>query len=83
MVEYHGRGIGDPRGGVARAAARAGLGRIGKHALRHTAATWMILERETFEEVARFLGTTVAMIERVYGHHHPDFLRGAAKALEL
>jgi hypothetical protein len=32
-------------------------------------------------EVARFLGNTEKMVERVYGHHAPDYLRRAAAAL--
>jgi len=29
-------------------------------------------------EAAGFLGMSVEMIDRVYGHHHPDHLRRAA-----
>ena len=29
-----------------------------------------------------FLGMTVEMLERVYGHHHPDFQREAAEAVD-
>jgi hypothetical protein len=29
-------------------------------------------------EVAGFLGMSVEMLDRVYGHHHPDHLRTAA-----
>ncbi|MFC0406963.1 hypothetical protein [Roseomonas elaeocarpi] len=36
---------------------------------------------ELSEEVAGFLGNTVAMVEKVYAHHHPDYLRKAADAL--
>jgi len=32
-------------------------------------------------EVAGFLGMTVETVERVYGHHHPDYLKRAAEAL--
>jgi hypothetical protein len=31
-------------------------------------------------EAAGFLGMSVDMLERVYGHHHPDFMRSAAEA---
>jgi hypothetical protein len=32
-------------------------------------------------EAAGFLGMTVEMLDRVYGHHHPDHLRAAARAI--
>lgn len=83
VVEYREGQVKNPRKGVASAARRAGLGKLGKHALRHTAATWMIMDGRPKAEVADYLGTTIAMIERVYGHLSPDFLRDASKALEL
>jgi hypothetical protein len=30
-------------------------------------------------EAAGFLGMSVEMLDRVYGHHHPDHLRAAAR----
>jgi len=35
-----------------------------------------------FEMVAKFLGNSVDMIERVYGHHSPEWLKLAVSALE-
>ena len=32
-------------------------------------------------EAAGFLGMTVEMLERNYGHHHPDHLKGAVAAI--
>jgi hypothetical protein len=32
-------------------------------------------------EAAGFLGMTVEMLDRVYGHHHPRHLRTAAEAI--
>jgi hypothetical protein len=32
-------------------------------------------------EAAGFLGMTVEMLDRVYGHHHPDHLKAAARAI--
>lgn len=72
---------GDIRTTFERTVAAAGLKRVSPHTLRHTAATWMVQAGVSFERVARFLGTTVAMIERVYGHHAPDFLQDAADGL--
>jgi hypothetical protein len=33
-------------------------------------------------EAAGFLGMSRETLERVYGHHHPDFLQSAAQALK-
>jgi len=32
-------------------------------------------------EAAGFLGMTMEMLDRVYGHHHPDHLKAAARAI--
>ena len=29
-----------------------------------------------------FFGINLNLLERVYGHHHPDFLRSAVEAME-
>jgi len=31
-------------------------------------------------QAAKYLGMTVEMLERVYGHHHPDFLKQVKNA---
>ena len=56
-------------------------GKITPHTLRHTAATWLMQAGVDKWEAAGFLGMTVEMLDRVYGHHHPDHLRTAAKAI--
>jgi Phage integrase family len=48
------------------------------HTLRHTAATWLMRAGVDKWEAAGFLGMSVEMLDRVYGHHHPDHLRTAA-----
>ncbi len=32
-------------------------------------------------QAAGYLGMSAEMIERTYGHHHPDYMRGAALAI--
>jgi hypothetical protein len=60
----------------------AGLtGRVTPHTLRHTAATWLMQAGVDKWEAAGYLGMGVEMLDRVYGHHHPDHLRNAARAL--
>jgi len=83
VIEYASRKVLNPRKGVSRSAERAGLGKMGKHILRHTAASWMVAERRPYDEVARYMGTTADIVEQVYAKHHPDYLKGSATALEL
>jgi integrase len=63
------------------AVARAGLSAVSPHVLRHTAVTWQLQAGIPPWEVAGFVGMTVEMVQDVYGHHHPDHLRRAARAL--
>ena len=60
----------------------AGLwGKVTPHTLRHTAATWLMQRGVPMWQAAGYLGMSVQMIERTYGHHHPDYMRGAAQAI--
>jgi integrase len=51
------------------------------HFLRHTCATWLVQAGVDLWEVAGFLGMTVEIIQRVYGHHAPDYMENAKAAL--
>ncbi len=83
VIEYAGRPIRDVKTGIRGAAAAAGLEGVSPHVLRHTAATWMAQRGVNLWDVAGFLGhRDTRLVERVYGHHHPDYLRSAAAALE-
>jgi len=60
----------------------AGLwGKVTPHTLRHTAATWLMQRGVPIWQAAGYLGMSAQMIERTYGHHHPDYLRAAAAAI--
>lgn len=50
--------------------------RTGPHVLRHSRATHMLQDGATTWEVAKLLGDTVETVERVYGHHCPDYMAG-------
>jgi integrase len=62
-------------------ATRAKLPGVTPHVLRHTAVTWMLQRGVDPWKVAGFTGMTLEMVQDVYGHHHPDYLRDAARAL--
>lgn len=50
------------------------------HLLRHSRATHMLMDGEDIYKVAKLLGDTVATVERVYGHHTPEFLATKSNA---
>jgi integrase len=82
VIEWRGEGIRTVLKTFKRYAADAGLPRCIPYTLRHTAATWMIQDGRSLGEVARYLGNTEKMVEKVYGHHAPDYLARAAAALD-
>jgi integrase len=56
-------------------------GRVTPHTFRHTAATWLMQAGVSMFRTAGFLGMSVETLDRVYGHHHPDYLSDAADAI--
>lgn len=50
------------------------------HVLRHTRVTWLLQEGVAIFEVAGSVGMSPETVERVYGHHHPDFQSQAANS---
>lgn len=78
-VEFNGEPIGKINKAFGRAVADAGLSPdVTPHVLRHTAATWGMQSGTEINKLAGFLGMTAEMLERVYGHHSPDFQADAA-----
>lgn len=82
IVEFDGRAVKDVDKAFRAVARDAGLPDVTPHVLRHTCATWLMQRGTDKWEAAEFLGMTAEMLERVYGHHHPDHLLGARKALD-
>jgi integrase len=82
VIEFRGKPVGTGiKTALAAACRRAGIEHISAHVLKHTAVTWMIQGGMTFEEVSKFTNTSKDIIQRVYGHHSPEFVAGAARAL--
>jgi integrase len=81
VISENGKRLGDVKRGFASACRRAGLEDVSPHVLRHTCATWLMQRGVPMWEAAGFLGMSRETLERVYGHHHPDYLRSAAEAL--
>jgi integrase len=83
VIEWAGKPIKDINRSFNLAVKNAGLDRkVTPHVLRHTAASWMAMQRVPFEEIAQFLGhTNPALTFKCYAKFHPDYLQEAAKAL--
>jgi integrase len=80
VVHYEGDPVLKIRRSWASAVELAGLGpEVTPHILRHTRATWLMQNAVDPWEAAGQLGMTVQVLEKVYGHHHPDFQRRAAE----
>lgn len=56
------------------------LGKPTPHILRHSRATLLMRAGVDPVEVSQFLGMTLAMLLRVYGHEHPEYQKAAAAA---
>lgn len=69
------------KGSFGTACQRAGLDDVTPHTLRHTAASWMVQKGVPIYEVARYLGhSSVAMVEKTYGHMAPEHLKRAKES---
>jgi integrase len=81
VIEYAGGAVARIKHAFRDTAARAHLAGVTPHVLRHTAVTWLLQGGVDPWQVAGFTGMTVEMVQQVYGHHHPEHLRAAARAL--
>jgi integrase len=83
VIEWGGERVMSVKKGVGAAARRAGV-KSSPHVLRHTAAVWMAEEGVPMQQIAQYLGHNDSRTtERVYARFSPDYLREAAKALDL
>ena len=81
FVEFNGKPVASVKEGFQSGVRLAGLpGRVTPHTLRHTAATWLMQRGVPIWEAAGFLGMSPEVLQETYGHHHPDYLQGAAAA---
>lgn len=80
VINRDGKRLADVKKGFAAACNRAGLEGVSPHTLRHTAATWLMQRGIAKWQAAAFLGMTEATLQKVYEHHHPEYLQDAARA---
>lgn len=85
VIEFSGKPVSSVKKSFASALKRAGLdAEVTPHILRHSAATWMAQAGVPMWEIAGFLGhSSTAMVEKVYGHHAPEFMTRGRDALKL
>jgi integrase len=81
LITFGGKPVRDVNDGWARARDRSGLSDdVTVHTLRHSRATHLMRQRVPVWEAAQSLGMSVEMLQRVYGHHNPDWGTGPADA---
>lgn len=82
FVEYNGKPVKSVKKGFATAVRLAGIeGRVTPHTLRHTAATWLMQQGVPIWVASGYLGMSPEVLEKNYGHHHPDFMREAVEGI--
>lgn len=79
VLHINGRRMGDIKKGFAAACQRAGVQAVTPHTLRHTCATWLMQAGTDPWQTSGFLSMSMETLQRVYGHHHPDYQRQAAE----
>ena len=82
VIEFRGKPVQSIKTGFRAAVRRAGIAHCTPHDLRRTCATWMVQDCVPLAKVARWLGDSEVMIEKVYGHHSPEYLADARRSLE-
>jgi integrase len=82
VIAYKGKAVGDIKKSFAAACRSAGISDVTPHTLRHTAITWLVQAAVSLWEVSGYVGVSPEIIARVYGHHAPDYMENARKAME-
>jgi len=84
VLHHGGRAIrGRIRKGYHGIVADAGLpDAVTPHWQRHTAATWLMEADVPLRRAAQYLGMTPRTLEKVYGHHRPDYQSDVSAAFD-
>jgi integrase len=81
VIEFRGNPVASVKTAFKAACRRAGIEDCSPHVLRHSAATHMAEAGVPMAQIARMLGDTEAIVEKVYAKFSPDYLRVAAASL--
>jgi integrase len=79
VVHYRGQRLRELGSSWVTACARAGLEGVSPHTLRHTRATWLMQQGVDLWQAAGHLGMSPGVLQKTYGHHHPDYQEDAAE----
>ncbi len=82
VIEDRGQPVGSIKTAWRAALVASGIDHCRPHDLRHTCATWLMQAGADQWHAAGFLGMGLDVLQRVYGHHHPDYMRTAVEALD-
>ena len=82
VVDVGGQRVASVKTAWKSALAEAGIDHCTRHDLRHTAITWAMQRGSDKWAASGFFGISLNLLERVYGHHHPDYLQSAVEAME-
>ena len=81
VVHWNGKKLADIKDAWRSAVAKAGLdAQVIRHTLRHSRATRLMRMGKDPWAISGHLGMSLETLERVYGHHHPDFQKDVADA---
>ncbi|WP_139786339.1 integrase [Agrobacterium genomosp. 2] len=82
-VEYNGEKAVDTRAFATVADAVFGADRkVVGHTLRHTAATWLMRQSDlSIHDISGYLGMSLEVLEKVYGHHRTHHQKGIDSAI--
>lgn len=84
VITFAGQRINNIKQALIDAGKRCGLPWVTAHVFRHSAASWMAMDRVPMPEIARFLGHKNSRItEEVYAKFSPDYLQNAARSANL
>lgn len=82
VIEFRKKPVRDVKKAFQSTLKASGIDHCTIHDLRRTCATWLVQKGIPTREIARMLGDSEEMINKVYGHHSPDYLKKAAEALD-
>ena len=81
VIEFDGKPVVSVKKAFGRLVDEVGLEGVTQHTLRHTSVTWAMQSGADPYRAAGFFGMSIQIIQRVYGHHHPDFQRDVGDAV--
>jgi integrase len=81
VIEHDRQAVASVKKSFARLALDCEMPDVTPHTLRHSAVTWAMQRGVDPYDAGGYFGLTLGMIQRTYGHHHPDHLSGVGEAL--